>query len=573
MSSPRPRPDSAIDGVFARRYRVLSTLGSGSVGTVYLAHDLEQDRRLALKVLHADRLRSLPAGTLEDEFRAIVPLRHPQIAAAWDFGYSELDRVPFYTREFVEGYPLPAGPPPLGVAARDWLRPIFDLLDALEYLHAHEILHLDLHAGNLIVQDDVDRGAVLIDFGLPPAARSLIGSTTRGETTLVVPAPELLAGEPPGPAADVYATGRLLLHRLTGRYGGDERLPREIPGWGARRTVDLERIVRKALQRDPAQRFSGAREFRDALSAALGAGERRERGEPGELTVGRDRIVRRVDEGLSVVERGGAFGLWLHGPSGLGKTRLLTDAKHRAQLRGLDVVEVRFLPSGGASGRLAESLERVLRPAGSGPEGGTTWRSALSSAHGGSTRERVARATEGLLDGLCAPLVVIVDDVDDADRESRLLVEELLSALGREHAAARPPHLGLLVASGQPPNAALPAAGEESVTEVEPLAFGPSRDLAATLLRPLVAHRETIDRLARAARGSPRRLRRLARALGREFEATGRVPREAELPSFVEESELDTDAWTRLGADDGTVLEALSCLGSPSSIGGRHGCV
>src|SRR5437867_4392065 len=239
--------------LLSSRYRVQRKLGSGSMGTVYLAHDARLDRLLALKLLNVQRMGSEAVARLQEEFRAIASLHHPQIAKAYDFGYTEaeptvvhpsgqLARVPFYTSEYIEGLPLPPGPPgPEGQASpREFLKPFFDLLDALHYLHAHQMLHLDIHAGNLIVAKDSKRGSVLIDFGLVvPVSGAESTRLLRLRSSF---APELVADETPAPPADLYSVGRLLLYRLTGSGEGEARLPREIPGLGPRLTLELERI-------------------------------------------------------------------------------------------------------------------------------------------------------------------------------------------------------------------------------------------------------------------------------------------------------------------------------------------
>jgi serine/threonine-protein kinase len=231
---------------------------------------------------------------MQEEFRAIAALEHPQIARAYDFGYTERDGVPFYTREYVPGRPLPPGPPG-SERPEDYLRPVLDLLEALDHAHARGILHLDIHAGNLILADDPARGGVLIDFGLAPTPRAIVRSA--GAAGWAALPPELLAGQAPASAADIYFAGRLLFHRLTGRQGGAPSLPREISGWGARRTLELERIAQKALQPDPRQRFVSAAEMRAALAAAVGGATRpRARAEPGSELLGREAELARVDQ-------------------------------------------------------------------------------------------------------------------------------------------------------------------------------------------------------------------------------------------------------------------------------------
>jgi len=197
---PSPRKDGLV---ISGKYRVRQKLGAGSVGTVYLADDLSTGKAVALKVLNIRALSPEAIALLQDEFRAFADLRHPQIAHAFDFGYTEQGHLPFYSREYVEGAPLAPGPPgPVGQAdPLGFLRPILDLLDALEYLHDHQILHLDIHAGNLIVAENPERGAVLIDFGLRHAGwRCLSSALSRFAPSFP---PELLRNDRPGPASDI----------------------------------------------------------------------------------------------------------------------------------------------------------------------------------------------------------------------------------------------------------------------------------------------------------------------------------------------------------------------------------
>src|SRR5262245_39436772 len=164
-----PRRSPFQEGQLAiGRYAVRKRLGSGSMGTVYLAEDQRSGRPVALKVIRADRLSAKAVARLQREFKAIASLEHGRIARAGDFGYTEPGKLPYYTREYIPGTPLSPGPPG-GESPREFLQPLLDLLDALDCLRAHGILHLDVHPGNLIVASDPKRGSVLIDFGLAPS--------------------------------------------------------------------------------------------------------------------------------------------------------------------------------------------------------------------------------------------------------------------------------------------------------------------------------------------------------------------------------------------------------------------
>jgi len=331
------------------------------MGSVYLAQDARNRRLVALKLIRADRISPESVARLQAEFQAIAALHHPRLASADDFGYAGEGGLPYYTREYIRGLPLPSGPA-RGEDPGEFLRPILDLLEALDYLHAHGILHLDIHPGNLIVSEDPKRGSVLIDFGLIRSLETPKLPTAGGWPWLP---PEVLRGGPLTPSADLYLAGRLLLYRLlppspSGDVPGEVRLPQEVPGWGPRRTLELERIAAKALQADPRARFASAAEFHLALTRTLGGlrHERRQE-EPGELTVGRAAEISRLDEAIGRAACGRTSAVRLIGPGGLGKSRLLAEARLRAQLRGLEVIEARFFPDAGP----APALPRAFRAA------------------------------------------------------------------------------------------------------------------------------------------------------------------------------------------------------------------
>ncbi len=526
--------------VLAGRYRIESKLGSGGTGTVYRAHDNIADRTVALKVVRKRPLDPAVLESLQLEFESIASLRHPQIASAYDFGYSE-EGLPFYTREYVDGRPLRPGPPTSSTANRrgtvspiDFLSPFFDVLDALEYLHGQDVLHLDIHAGNVIESNQPDRGAVLIDLGLV----GLHGSQTSGlSTPLLVrasTAPEVLRGEKTRPATDLFAVGGLLLYRLTGSSDNDAKLPRELPGWGERLTLDLERIISKALQPDPSQRFQSAAEFREALSASVGRPDSSRSVEPRVLTCGRDDEIESIDQALrSGADRRAAV-VWFSGPTGIGKSRLVTEARLRAQLRGMRVIEARFVPDPVAEPPL---LKALLSARGS-RRGGNDWLRPLAADHGGSSLERARRAAESFFAEPEEPLVLILDDYDDADRESRLLVEALLAECegqlgGRAPGRAAGGRRGLVIvaASRNGPPSTLPACGARRChRKLKPLPLRASRELFEILVRPLEVPPALVKTYCQAAGGSPQRLRRIARTLHRDYGRAGVVPPDAPVP-------------------------------------------
>jgi DNA-binding NtrC family response regulator/tetratricopeptide (TPR) repeat protein len=553
-TSPSPRRDPAV---IAGRYAVRRKLGTGGMGTVYLAHDEASKRLVALKVIRTERLIADAVSRMQDEFRAIASLRHPQIAAAYDFGYTSEARIPFYTREYIQGSPLPPGPPGKEPPGR-FLRPILDLLDALAYLHEHGILHLDIHAGNLILADDEKRGSVLIDVGL-------IHSMDEGRFTVsggAWPAmpPEMIEKGQVTPRSDLFLAGRILLYRLTGLTAGEPRLPREIPGWGTRLTLDIERIASKALQPSPAHRFASAAELREALLSALGETERRPRlAEPFEATVDRDRELSEIEDVLRGAAAGKCGVLWITGKPGIGKSRLLSEARQRAQLRGLETVAVDF----SAGPDAGTSLARALRPARSG-RGDADWLEPLRPEHGGSPVERAARAAEALFGSNEGPLVLIVDDVELAGRESRGLLDALiLECARRSRKEAHGRGLTIIAASAK---AAPRRPAGVRVRPLGPLGASPSRRLFRGLLKPLSPAEAVVRRAAAQAKGSPFLLRRIALALREEWGPRGTIPASADVPRAAAASPAVALDWAKRPPVEREVLQVLAVAGRTASV-------
>jgi DNA-binding NtrC family response regulator len=89
------------------RYQIRGKLGAGNLGSVYRAWDEAEERVVALKVLRTEELIADALAGVQAEFRAVASLRHPQIARVYDFGFTDEGRVPFFTREYIEGKPLP----------------------------------------------------------------------------------------------------------------------------------------------------------------------------------------------------------------------------------------------------------------------------------------------------------------------------------------------------------------------------------------------------------------------------------------------------------------------------------
>jgi len=177
----------------AGRYRLLEQLGHGAMSTVWLAHDDELDRDVALKVLSptADRAR------FEREARAVAALSHPNISGLYDYG--ESDGRPYMVLEYLPGGTLEdrlAGGRPLPDA--ETARYADEVAAGLAHAHAQGVVHRDLKPANVLF--DSEGRAKIADFGIAPYI-----------------SPEQAAGLPATAASDVYSFGTILFRMLTGR--------------------------------------------------------------------------------------------------------------------------------------------------------------------------------------------------------------------------------------------------------------------------------------------------------------------------------------------------------------------
>jgi serine/threonine-protein kinase len=280
-------------------YRLLSPLGEGGMGTVWLAERRQEDvvQRVALKLLRTGFVDPMLEERLKAERRILARLDHPCIARFIDGGTTPAGQ-PFYAMEYVEGSTLlehcrKSCP---GLAER--LRIFLQVCEAVHYAHQQLVVHRDLKPGNVLVsQEGRPR---LLDFGTAKLMDEATGLTPWATTLWFTPAyasPEQVRGEPATTSSDVYALGVMLFELLTGRRpytvparphgevvrvicestpakpsqsvdsaagfaAAPERIGRFLEG-------DLDTIVLKALAKDPARRYASVEQLADDLRRHL----------------------------------------------------------------------------------------------------------------------------------------------------------------------------------------------------------------------------------------------------------------------------------------------------------------
>jgi serine/threonine protein kinase/Flp pilus assembly protein TadD len=273
-------------------YRILRKIGEGGMGVVYEAEDLTLGRHVALKFLSADLAHDQPSlDRLYREARAASALNHPNICTVYEFG--EHDRHPFIAMELMEGKPLKqlcSGTP---MAAAAVLELGVQIADALDATHAKGIVHRDLKAANIFVNE---RGqAKVMDFGLAKmtlkaeaaeAADATVNDLTLPGSligTVSYMAPEQVLGKDLDTRTDLFSFGVVLYEMTTGTLPFMGETPGAIlgailhlpPTPGLQLNPNclpkLGDVISKALEKDPNQRYQSAVEMRTELQGLLRA--------------------------------------------------------------------------------------------------------------------------------------------------------------------------------------------------------------------------------------------------------------------------------------------------------------
>jgi serine/threonine-protein kinase len=266
------------------RYRIARLLGKGGMGAVYRAWDLNLNVPVAIKEmvpqpgLDPHTLAQLRAQ-FHQEARTLAALSHPHLPRVTDF--FEWGGCSFLVMDFVEGESLDQivrrqGPLPPAQVARWGLQ----LLDALAYCHARNVLHRDIKPQNIIIRPD--GGAVLVDFGLVKLwdpRRPETQHIVRGMGTYEFASPEHfhLGGQHTSPRSDLYSLGATLYYALTGQEppSAMDRWAHQvplIPPRGSSIPPQLTAVILRAMELDPNRRFADARQMQAALQQAVGSG-------------------------------------------------------------------------------------------------------------------------------------------------------------------------------------------------------------------------------------------------------------------------------------------------------------
>jgi eukaryotic-like serine/threonine-protein kinase len=230
------------------------------MATVYLGHDRNADRDVAIKVLHPELAASVGSDRFDREIQVASQLKHPHILGLYDSGSA--DGLMYYVMPFVTGESLRdkldrEHQLPVDEAVRLTL----EVADALGFAHAQGIVHRDIKPENILLSDGK---ALVADFGIARAVTDMgqqkLTATGMTVGTPVYMAPEQAAGERVGPTADLYSLGCMLYEMLAGEPPYTGKNPMAIMARHAMDTVPSVRIVRPSV----------AEHIEDAIFQVLG---------------------------------------------------------------------------------------------------------------------------------------------------------------------------------------------------------------------------------------------------------------------------------------------------------------
>ncbi len=280
------------------RYRIQGVLGQGAMGLVYDGLDPKLDRRVAIKTILTRKLSAEAARMatvrFQREVRAVARLNHGNIVQVYDFG-TEGD-LAYIVMEFIQGKELKDY---FDGAERFDLKTIFglmtELLDALDFAHEAKIIHRDVKPANVMV--DAGGRAKLADFGVarftePEGDQA---EATRAGTIVGTPSymsPEQIQGQTLDRRTDIFSAGIIFYQLLTWKkpFAGTQwelakKIIEDDPVWPS--TVmqippEIDRVVARALAKQPERRYQTARKFAEAIQR-IAEGKPPE--EPGEAVV------------------------------------------------------------------------------------------------------------------------------------------------------------------------------------------------------------------------------------------------------------------------------------------------
>ncbi|HVT01915.1 MAG TPA: protein kinase, partial [Thermoanaerobaculia bacterium] len=359
-----------IGARLANRFLIASEIGRGGMGVVYLAHDPMLDREVAVKLVPPNLLRPEAAERLKREARVIAKLDHPGIVVVHDIG--EHEGSLFFVMPLLQGRNLRDFIRSEKVTVQELLEIISQAAEALEYSHAHGVVHRDVKPENIMVTRDHNEGlrVRMTDFGLA------IGSTDQRITasgsligTAAYLSPEQVSNQEVDARSDIYSLATILYECLVGEppFGVDlvgvlyrvlHENPQSPRSVGVEIPPELDDLILRALEKSPDKRPQSAGQMAEELrrcsaglvesllsaevSTTTSPTVRYDRAQHLAPFVGREKEFADLQRKLNAALSGECQFVVIGGDVGIGKSRLAEEIERLSRARKIQVLHGRF---------------------------------------------------------------------------------------------------------------------------------------------------------------------------------------------------------------------------------------
>ncbi|HEY7575654.1 MAG TPA: serine/threonine-protein kinase, partial [Thermoanaerobaculia bacterium] len=357
-----------IGTTLARRYEIAGELGRGGMGVVYRARDPVLNRDVAVKLISSTDLTAELEERFQREAQVVAQMDHPSIVPIHDLGRDEGSL--FFVMPLVGGATLLRLIRDQSLRLGEVVEIGIQVAEALEYSHARGVVHRDIKPANIMVVRE-EGSAIrvrVMDFGLAHATtESRLTKTGTLVGTVAYLSPEQVASRAFDGRSDIYSLGVVLYECLVGQppFTGEVqsilyRIVHEIPqpprSLGAEIREELQDIILRCLEKDPAKRPQKAGQVAEALRrhrsnlasdevrmSVVLSGSRVIPRPAASAFVGREKEFAELQRRLNAAVAGeGQFAV-VAGEPGIGKTRLLEEVRNLALARKIRVLSGRFV--------------------------------------------------------------------------------------------------------------------------------------------------------------------------------------------------------------------------------------